>query len=437
MISIGNVVSVGAGVRYFEEAVAESRVDYYAGRGEAPGVWLGPGAERLGLQGEVQRDDLVRVLEGRDPRTGDELGRHHARQRNVAFDVTFSLPKSVSLLYAFGSPETRQAVLAAMEEGARAAHEYLHRHAAWGRVFNRATGTVERVPAELVTASFVHRTARPVTHASGRTTVDPQLHTHLLVASFVRRANGTWGQLYSEPLYAHAATASAVGQAVTRSALVRDLGVQVRTNPNATFELDGFTRTQLAAFSQRHAQVVAAAAGADARSLHGVKVAVLASRQSKREVDPSLDLFAHWHARGGEVGITTATVAPLIGQETIREERAFDVTTVDRIVGRTDGLTATASVFTRREVIRRLAAHAPLGMSLDQLEAAADAILGTDTVVPLVPPAEPGISTSEALRRWVERGAACSSRRLPVWAREPRSSTSRPSRPRSLAHRRR
>ena len=404
MISIGNVVSVGDGVRYFEEAVAERQVDYYAGRGEAPGVWLGPGAERLGLQGEVQRDDLVRVLEGRHPATGDELGRHHARQRNVAFDVTFSVPKSVSLLYAFGDPETRRLVLNAMDEGGRAAHEYLQRHAAWGRVFNRTTHAVERVPAKLVTAAFVHRTARPVTRGDGRTTVDPQLHIHLLVASFVRRANGTWGQLYSEPLYAHAAAASAVGHAVTRSALVQNLGVRVRTNPNGTYELEGFTSAQLAEFSQRHAQVLTAAARANATTLHGLMVAVLDSRQSKREVEPGTDLFEHWNERGAEVGLMVGTVAQHLGEEGLREQRVFDVTSVAAIVGRENGLTSSASVFTRRDVIRCLAVHAPLGISLDELEQAADALLGTDSVVPMVPPALPGTSPSEAMRRWVERG---------------------------------
>lgn len=404
MISIGNVVSVGDGVRYFEEAVAESQVDYYAGRGEAPGIWLGPGAERLGLEGVVHRADLVRVLEGRDPATGEELGRHHARQRNVAFDVTFSLPKTVSLLYALGDTTTRQAVLRAMNEGSRAAHEYLQRHAAWGRVFNRATGTVERVRAELVTAAFVHRTARPVTRDDGRTTADPQLHTHLLVASFVYRANGTWGQLYSEPLYAHPAAASAVGQAVARSALVRDLGVRVRTQPNATFELDGFTKEQLAEFSQRHAQVMAAAARKNATTLHGVKVAVLDSRQGKHEFESALDLFQHWTERAAGVGLVPRDVAALVGRQPVGEERTFDIALATEIVGRDGGLTAGASVFTRREVIRRLAARAPLGMSLERLEEAADALLGSDAVVSLPPPAETGVLPGDAVRRWIERG---------------------------------
>ena len=35
--------------RYYLEKVAEGAEDYYSGEGEAPGQWLGDGAEDLGL----------------------------------------------------------------------------------------------------------------------------------------------------------------------------------------------------------------------------------------------------------------------------------------------------------------------------------------------------------------------------------------------------
>jgi hypothetical protein len=89
VISIGNVVAVRDGVRYFHEAVAENPADYYAARGEAAGVWRGAGAEQLGLTGRVLREDLTRILEGRHPATGEKLGRHHGKRKNVAYDVTF------------------------------------------------------------------------------------------------------------------------------------------------------------------------------------------------------------------------------------------------------------------------------------------------------------------------------------------------------------
>jgi conjugative relaxase-like TrwC/TraI family protein len=118
----------------------------------------------------VERHDLVRVLEGRHPRSGEELGRHYGTLKNVAFDVTYSVPKSVSLLYALGDDAVKASVLRALDAGAVAAHGYLERHAGWARVYDRAEDRVGRVRAQLVTASFIHRTARPVTR-EGVTTV--------------------------------------------------------------------------------------------------------------------------------------------------------------------------------------------------------------------------------------------------------------------------
>ena len=405
MISIGNVVSVSDGARYFQEAVAESPADYYTARGEASGVWRGQAAAELGLAGRVRRDDFVRILDGRHPATSDELGRHHAARKNVAFDVTFSLPKSVSLLYALGDDHVREGVLRSLDAGASAAHDYLEEHAAWGRIANPQTHAIEHVRAQLVTAAFVHRTARPVTR-DGVVTVDPQLHTHLVVASFAKRANGTWGQLHGQQLYAHAAAAGAIGQAATRDVLVRELGVRVRTNLNGTFELEGFTPEQLAEFSQRHQQAMAAADAAGVTSYDGMKVAVLASREAKSAVAPGTDHFAQWRDRAANLGLTPAGVSDLLEQEQVRELRWFDVDTAQTVIGRDEnGLTAQASVFSRRELIRSLAAHTPLGMRREQIEELADAILADPAVTtPMVPAQREGEAASEAMQRWCDRG---------------------------------
>ncbi len=405
MISIGNVVSVSDGARYFQEAVAESPADYYAARGEAAGVWRGQAAAELGLNGPVRREDFVRILDGRHPTTGDELGRHYAARKNVAFDVTFSLPKSVSLLYALGDDHMRAIVLLALDAGATAAHEYLEEHAAWGRIANPQNRAIEHVRAQLVTATFVHRTARPVTR-DGVITVDPQLHTHLVVASFAKRANGTWGQLHGQQLYAHAAAAGAIGQATTRDVLVRELGLRVRTNPNGTFELEGFTPEQLAEFSQRHQQARAAAGAAGVTSYDGMKVAVLASRESKSAVAPGTDHFEQWRDRAATLGLTPRSVRDLLDQEQLRDLRWFDVDTAQAVIGRDEGgLTAQTSVFSRRDLIRSLAAHTPLGMRREQIEELADAILADPAVTtPMVPAQREGESPGEAMDRWRDRG---------------------------------
>ena len=90
--------------RYYERQVAQGRDDYYSGRGEAPGRWAGRAGEMLRLGGEVDEDGFVALMEGRHPGTGERLKRVGGRSKVAAFDLTFSAPKSVSVLFAVGDP---------------------------------------------------------------------------------------------------------------------------------------------------------------------------------------------------------------------------------------------------------------------------------------------------------------------------------------------
>ena len=89
--------------RYYERQVAQGGDDYYSGRGESPGRWTGSGAETIGLGGRVDDDGFVALMDGRDPGTGERLKRVGGRSKVAAFDLTFSAPKSVSVLFAIGS----------------------------------------------------------------------------------------------------------------------------------------------------------------------------------------------------------------------------------------------------------------------------------------------------------------------------------------------
>lgn len=64
-------VAVIRSVAYYLDQVAQSRADYYLGKGEAPGRWRGALAQAFGLTGTVDPEALKTLLEGRDPRTGD------------------------------------------------------------------------------------------------------------------------------------------------------------------------------------------------------------------------------------------------------------------------------------------------------------------------------------------------------------------------------
>src|SRR6266508_4775654 len=88
--------------RYYERQVAQGRDDYYAGRGESPGRWTGRGSKVLSVAGEVDKAGFAALMEGRHPGTCERLKRVGGRSKVAAFDLTFSAPKSVSVLFAIG-----------------------------------------------------------------------------------------------------------------------------------------------------------------------------------------------------------------------------------------------------------------------------------------------------------------------------------------------
>ena len=83
---------------YYTRELATDHEQYLSGHGESPGRWYGAGASSLGLQGEASLAGFQAMFEGRDPTTGELLGRPHGRNAVPAFDVVLRPTKSVSIL---------------------------------------------------------------------------------------------------------------------------------------------------------------------------------------------------------------------------------------------------------------------------------------------------------------------------------------------------
>ena len=86
----------------------------------------------LGLDGEVQPEQLSALLAGCDPSSGDVL-LNTAKRTVPAFDLTFRAPKSVSIAFGLGDEAMTDQVMAAHDASVDAALGYLERTAAWSR----------------------------------------------------------------------------------------------------------------------------------------------------------------------------------------------------------------------------------------------------------------------------------------------------------------
>ncbi|HUC37131.1 MAG TPA: AAA family ATPase, partial [Acidimicrobiales bacterium] len=171
------------------------------------------------------------------------------------------------------------------------------------------------------------------------------------------------------------------------------------------FSIVGITDAQRREFSRRSLQIDAAAAAYDVTTRSGREVATLDTREGKHEVAATEDLFARWQERAASVGLDGETVMAVLSREPgALEPRRLDVQRSVDILG-VHGLTARQATFTRRDLVRVVASHAPLGMSRTQLEASVDWILADrDAVQPLPPRLREGETEPEAMLRWRETG---------------------------------
>src|SRR5215213_3893233 len=272
------------------ESVGDGIEEYYGGGAEARGEWIGTAGVELGLTGTVDGEALRRVLAGCDPRDGSSLRSSSSPTRVGGFDLTFSAPKSVSVLFGVGDPELRGRVRAAHDAATRATVGYLERSAA--AVRRGHGGAVVEEASGLVAAAFRHRTSR-----AG----DPQLHTHVLVANLGRGRDGRWSALDGRRLYAHARTASFVYQAVLRSELTRRLGVEWTPVRDGISEVVGVPAAVRKAFSRRRADIEAALEDRGSSGARAAEAAALATRRAKDRSVEAESLVSGWRARAREL----------------------------------------------------------------------------------------------------------------------------------------
>jgi conjugative relaxase-like TrwC/TraI family protein len=178
MLRITNPLSSKAATRYYNTSLAQA--DYYA---EEPGFSSGKGAQRLGLVGQVTREQFGAIAENRDPRNHERLTVRTKDDRRAGYDFTFSVPKSVSLYVAMsGDRQVERMIMESFRETMT-----LIENAMQTRVRGKGRDGVERdcdrCTSNMMYAAFVHRETRPVEGIS-----DPHFHIHAFVF------NATWDQ---------------------------------------------------------------------------------------------------------------------------------------------------------------------------------------------------------------------------------------------------
>jgi conjugative relaxase-like TrwC/TraI family protein len=223
--------------------------------GRAPRAWPKSLTQRVGervavlppeLSAEQRALEVARI-------EAEEADRESRMTRPVAgFDLTFSVPKSVSAAWALADGATQAVIYQAHQNAIALAIGYAERHVFFSR--SGTNGVVQEAVRGVVAAAFDHWDSR-----AG----DPHLHTHVTVLNRAQSADGVWRTIDSRTLFKYVVALSELHEGVLADLLTERLGFAWDERPRRhstvpRHDVAGVSDALIAEFSQRAEQIDAA-----------------------------------------------------------------------------------------------------------------------------------------------------------------------------------
>ncbi|MBE6100874.1 MAG: conjugative relaxase [Selenomonas ruminantium] len=235
--------------------------DYYTKDSTLADVWQGELARELGIDGQTVTAEQFEIM------------LYESGQGCSAYDLTFSAPKSVSIVAETAEVDQRRAVIAAHNKAVEETLAEIERNEVYTRT-KRCDVITEHQTAQMAAAKFMHHLSREL---------DPELHTHAVVLNKTIY-NGEDYTIFGKRLF----SAAKVYSFEYRARLARELQklgytIEVTDVEKGFFEIEGFQEEVLREFSKRRQQIEAYARE------HGVSEneATLKTRRAK---EPNVNL---------------------------------------------------------------------------------------------------------------------------------------------------
>jgi len=292
MLRITANKSASGAKKYYSEVYyseGQSKQNYYSEKDQAIGIWGGKSAEKLGLAGEVNKNDFASLCDNQMPDTDEKLTERNNLERRVGYDFTFNASKSVSLAYTFGTDEDRKQLLQAFHESVNETMSEVEtgmqtRVRKNGQNENRETGNI-------IYGEFIHFTSRPVDNVP-----DPHLHAHCFVFNATYDENeqqwkaGEFGQVKKDAPYYESVFHYCLANKL------QSLGYNIEKSENG-FELKGISRETIEKFSRRTEEIEHLAATKNITDKKSKSQLGAKTRENKRKSITEAEQIKNWNDR--------------------------------------------------------------------------------------------------------------------------------------------
>ncbi|WP_234402124.1 MobF family relaxase [Thermobifida halotolerans] len=329
--------------------------------------------------------DLEDVYEPQELAAARKHADERVRVGNRGYDVTFDIPKSVSVLWGLADAATAARIEELYLQTVRDSVAALESWTGYVMSGHHGDGrTAQRLDTSgLVGTITLHRTARPVAGQVG----DPHLHAHVMIANLARGSDGKWRTIAAggRDLHRHVAAVGQYARARLRQLLTAEFGVSWERNPDSgRWELSGIDEQVRRLYSRRARQITEEVG--ECASAEVSRVAARRTAGAKIDLSPEQERAA-WRQRAHEAGLSPeALVADVLGRMPPGGAPAVgpsgpphrpDLDAVAAAVWDPEtGVTAQTKVVTRAKVMAAVADALGPGLGgIDELEALTEAVL--------------------------------------------------------------
>lgn len=241
--------------------------------------------------GRVDATTFENILNGKLP-DGTQVG--EPGKRALGMDLTFSAPKSVSILGLVGGDKR---LIEANMTAAQTAMRFAEKHFAQGRTYENRRDTPVQT-GNLVYALFAHDTSRAL---------DPQAHVHAVIANMTRMPNGDWRSLHNGQLWRNNTVLGSAYNAALRQEIEK-LGYKVElAGKHGSFEIVGVPKEVRDSFSQRREAILVKAAELGTVTHKGMDKITTNTRDPKLNAPENRALLARWQEQAATLGYDPRT----------------------------------------------------------------------------------------------------------------------------------